>query len=320
MATSTQNCDRIYIFRLFTLVLDGGSYVYRKVLEYRACEKNKDLKTHLNNSKKEIQKSTRVNKQQLEKLFPNNGPAIATTADEFDITLLAFLVQNTCKYPGENWIKPEDDNSEVSNLVRVREFRNDILHSAKTERFDEEEFLKLWNDIEKVLLRLRPNDQNLVDKIKAWQTEPFDKDLESEYQKLKLQLEKWEEWEDVQERVKKLETKVEKVEDLLMIRDIDDQAFDIKIGALRDIARDVIATHWEILATDLNVPQVKVTQIRATAMEEEEKIFRMLCIWQCNADGNTSFEALFKALKENASTVIFDEHKLKDIEKKYQLV
>ena len=131
----------IFTFRIIKLILEYGSIVYRTCLERRAkCKKEGTLHKHLIKKKSVIQclQSKAITQKQFEQIFPQ-GQAV-TTANGFDITLLAFLIRNTCPCEHQHdadekkkWSQNNiedllvNDLSETADLIRIRIFRNQVL-------------------------------------------------------------------------------------------------------------------------------------------------------------------------------------------------
>ena len=131
----------IFTFRIIKLILEYGSIVYRTCLERRAnCTQEDTLHKHLIKKKldiQQLQKQKVITQKQFDKIFPQ-GQAV-TTANGFDITLLAFLIRNTCpcehqqdadekKKWSQNNIEDllVNDLSETADLIRIRIFRNQV--------------------------------------------------------------------------------------------------------------------------------------------------------------------------------------------------
>ena len=100
-------------------------------------------------------------------LFPSDG----STPDSktFDITLLFLLLTEICDLspPHTGWDhKPQAKNKSLAaNLVRIKLFRNKLLHTPET-RIDTGSFDKLWKEISGVLVSLGL-DQTEINRLKT---------------------------------------------------------------------------------------------------------------------------------------------------------
>lgn len=77
---------------------------------------------------------------------------------QFDVTLLCKLISHLCPSltPRKGWgFKPCDrDTGLGDDIVRIRMFRNEVFAHAATAEIDDKMFEEIWNDIERVHVRI----------------------------------------------------------------------------------------------------------------------------------------------------------------------
>jgi hypothetical protein len=134
---------RVYCFRLQNLVIEGGAYVIRELLDHLT---GVPLTVHLQHNGTNIThpkirsqpgKTKALTQTQYAKLFVSHGiPSPSVTSADLDITLLVYLLQNTChncglkKETDRIWFTyptPNDQKIE-HDIVRMRHFRNEVMH------------------------------------------------------------------------------------------------------------------------------------------------------------------------------------------------
>ena len=103
----------------------------------------------------ELVESKVLNSDQLKQLRPDDGSD--PDPEKFDISLIILILTNFCELhpPRTGWsnMPQEKDRSLSAKLVRLRLFRNKLLHRSNT-RFKEKEFLDLWKKLEGILCSL----------------------------------------------------------------------------------------------------------------------------------------------------------------------
>ena len=121
-------------------------------------KKNKPLHELLSEKKEallRLKNGKVVNVDQWTKLFPSDPKCVSTA--NFDISLMITLFRHVCLLTppetGWNVLPPKEDASEVANIVRLKCFRNEIIHRGRTS-IDNKEFKKTWKKVKKVLLAL----------------------------------------------------------------------------------------------------------------------------------------------------------------------
>ncbi|KAL4223168.1 hypothetical protein ACF0H5_016640 [Mactra antiquata] len=99
-----------------------------------------------------------INARQRAALFPTSGPP---KYEHFDISLLFYLLRNICNPDKKSqWWKYEDNSKipkhitdVVADIVRIRNLRNKLNHSAVAS-LEKEEFETEWDLAEEVMVRL----------------------------------------------------------------------------------------------------------------------------------------------------------------------
>lgn len=133
MATGTTGAkysNRECLFRLQTLVIDGGTEVLRNVFDQRLL--GVALGVFLANEKKTIKilkQQNIITKAQYNLLYPPSGQP--PTSTDFDITLIICLLRNLLSFGlNQNYTwnvppKPTDASLEA-DLCRLKDFRNEV--------------------------------------------------------------------------------------------------------------------------------------------------------------------------------------------------
>ncbi|XP_053390905.1 uncharacterized protein LOC128553754, partial [Mercenaria mercenaria] len=174
--------SKIFRLKLYSLLVDGGTRVFKNILDDKLPPSSLKLAIANNTSTiKFLEGKGVINATQLKLLYPSSGPPLS---EEFDITLLAILLRNFCfKTRLPVWSSkgqpPVTDTSPEANIVRIREHRNEIYHLPKTRGLTEEEFEMMWEQITQTLLRLDsicskrlPNLQEEIDQLQRNTIDP----------------------------------------------------------------------------------------------------------------------------------------------------
>ncbi|XP_045184092.2 uncharacterized protein LOC123542349 [Mercenaria mercenaria] len=196
MATAQPSQNRVHLFRLQTLIIDGGTAVVRNIIDQKSS--NVPFNVFLSQEKTSVN-TLRARKiitmAQYKLLYPQGGnrpPAIS----DIDLTLATCLLRSlksfglNTKY---NWsaTPQQTDSSLEADLCRLRNTRNEIAHIACTTGITQATFQNKWNAVEQVLLRLNasvPNPiHNLQQKLDEYKNNPLDPEAE---EKLKEEIEK----------------------------------------------------------------------------------------------------------------------------------
>ncbi|XP_060556284.1 uncharacterized protein LOC132716954 [Ruditapes philippinarum] len=195
--------NRVHMFRLQMLIMDGGLLVFRNIVDKTLADKGMTLSECLDNEKSTIETLKRqriINQFQYKILFPH-GKNPATT--DMDITLLMCLLRNLDLF----------SSIDEADLNLLRNSRNKLSHMASTTEIQEKEFKDMWTDIEEILVRHSTPDLNIQETIVGYMTCPLDNEREKMLQK---EIEKWGEYEaeiiGVKEDVTEVKKKMTEVE------------------------------------------------------------------------------------------------------------
>ena len=143
--------------KLRRLLVDGGKTTLRKVFDGIHPPTKLAVNLHLNKSTlDDIFARGILSEQQRNLLFPPHGSK--PDSKKFDITLLFFLLTEICGLSppartGWNHKPQAKNKSLAANLVRIKLFRNRLLHTPET-RIDSRLFDELWKEISGVLVSL----------------------------------------------------------------------------------------------------------------------------------------------------------------------
>ena len=165
LEASTETTNGIKLRRL---LVDGGTTVLRRVFD-RHPPTNLADKLDLNSSTLNgLFARGFLNEQQRNRLFPPDGSK--PDSKTFDITLLFLLLTEICGLSppartGWNQRPQAKNKSLAANLVRIKLFRNKLLHTPET-RIDSRLFDELWKEISGVLVSLGL-DQAEINRLKA---------------------------------------------------------------------------------------------------------------------------------------------------------
>ncbi|CAH3024693.1 unnamed protein product, partial [Porites evermanni] len=143
--------------KLLRLLVDGGTAALRECLNkiYPASKPVNFLKAKRERLKKLLDDRV-LNRDQWYQLYPKDGSD--PDPEKFDISLLFLLLTEICgleppRRTGWNNMPQAKDRSLSANLVRLKLFRNKLLHRPNT-HFETEEFLDLWKKLSGVLCSL----------------------------------------------------------------------------------------------------------------------------------------------------------------------
>ena len=165
LASSTETTNGTKLRRL---LVDGGTTVLIKVFDgiHPPTKLAANLHSH-NSTLDDLLVRGILSKEQWELLFPPDGSK--PDSKTFDITLLFLLLTEICGLspPRTGWNnKPHTKNKTlVANLVRIKLFRNKLIHTPET-RIDTQLFDELWKEISGVLVALGLS-QVEIDRLKA---------------------------------------------------------------------------------------------------------------------------------------------------------
>ena len=166
LAPSTETTKGVKLRRL---LVDGGTTVLRKAFNGIHPPTELAANLHLNNSTlDDLFARGILTEQQRKLLFPSDGSK--PNSKTFDITLLFLLLTEICGLSppartGWNHKPQAKNKSLAANLVRIKLFRNKLIHTPET-RIDTASFDKLWKEISGVLVSLGL-DQAELERLKA---------------------------------------------------------------------------------------------------------------------------------------------------------
>ena len=166
LAASTETTNGVKLRRL---LVDGGTKVLRKVFDGIHLPTKLAANLHLNNSTLDgLYVRGILSEQQRNHLFPPDGSK--PDSKTFDITLLFLLLTEICGLSppartGWNHKPQAKNKSPAANLVRIKLFRNKLLHTPET-RIDSQLFDELWKEISGVLVSLGL-DQAEINRLKT---------------------------------------------------------------------------------------------------------------------------------------------------------
>ena len=142
--------------RVCQLLVDKGGDALRAVLH--AIHPPSNLAAALNTKKSVLQRIRHsvITDQQWNLLFPTSG--VAPDSKQFDITLLTILLRNICGLPppARGWkvTPPAGDTSISADILRMKQFRNQVYAHIPSTQLDDAKFELLWQEISKLLVRL----------------------------------------------------------------------------------------------------------------------------------------------------------------------
>ena len=182
--------------RLARLIIDGGTYVLRTLLD-SVYPEPKLLAKELNKNFVKFQnlKSKRViSDHQWQKLFPPSG---LPNSKQFDITLLHLLIREICYLPAPltGWHKmpADDDQSLEANIARIKCFRNELCHSVST-GIPNEEFEDKWNTLASSLEAIKIGVYRK--KIQALKNDSIDHKTRK---RVEEEVEKWQQFQELED-------------------------------------------------------------------------------------------------------------------------
>ena len=97
-------------------------------------------------------------KPQRDLVYP--APGLFGESRDFDISLLSQLLKTLCSTQlpplrsGWDRLPSKDDFSLTADIVRIKFYRNDIIHKFHSGELSDAEFCSLWDEIKIVLLRI----------------------------------------------------------------------------------------------------------------------------------------------------------------------
>ena len=141
---------------LFRLIIRAGTELLRALFD--SIYPAESLANELSDSTTRKKLRDILLKPQLDLVYP--APGLFGESRDFDISLLSQLLKTLCptQLPplGSGWNNPpsRDDFSLTADFVRIKFYRNDIIHKFHSGELSDAEFCSLWDEIKIVLLRI----------------------------------------------------------------------------------------------------------------------------------------------------------------------
>ena len=142
--------------RLFRLIIRAGTELLRALFD--SIYPAESLANELSDSTTRKKLRDILLKPQLDLVYP--APGLFGESRDFDISLLSQLLKTLCptQLPPlrSGWNNPpsRDDFSLTADIVRIKFYRNDIIHKFHSGELSDAEFCSLWDEIKIVLLRI----------------------------------------------------------------------------------------------------------------------------------------------------------------------
>ncbi|XP_045162031.1 uncharacterized protein LOC123526847 [Mercenaria mercenaria] len=156
MATAQSSQDRVHLFRLQTLIIDGGTTVIRNIIHQKSSNVPFNVfLSHEITAVKALVGRDIIKKAQYNLLYPQGGNLPSIT--DIDLTLAICLLRSLKSFglnTRYNWSATprQNDTSLEADLCRLRNTRNVIAHIATTTGIDQATFQNKWNEVEQVFI------------------------------------------------------------------------------------------------------------------------------------------------------------------------
>ena len=197
--------------RLTRLLMRGGVNLLRETFD--SIHSPADLHWRIADSAIQVQlRGARLTQPERALLYPSPGKY--GESKDFDITLIFKLLRTICDLtpPEEGWdaLPNDSDDSLVADLVRIKHYRNKIYGHRNSMEISDSEFLRLWEEISEVLLRiatdispakrdewkksiddlrhkpLTPDEEKCIEELENWYTQ--DMDLKNQMKELREEM------------------------------------------------------------------------------------------------------------------------------------
>ena len=142
--------------RLFRLIIRAGTELLRALFD--SIYPAESLANELSDSTTRKKLRDILLKPQRDLVYP--APGLFGESRDFDISLLSQLLKTLCptQLPplcsGWNRLPSTGDFSLTADIVRIKFYRNDIIHKFHRGELSDAEFCSLWDEIKIVLLRI----------------------------------------------------------------------------------------------------------------------------------------------------------------------
>ena len=144
--------------RLSRLIIRAGTELLRALFDSIYPPRSLALANKLSDSTTRKKLRDILLPPQRDLVYPASG--LFGESRDFDISLLSQLLKTLCptQLPplGSGWNNPpsRDDFSLTADIVRIKFYRNDIIHKFHRGESSDAEFCSLWDEIKIVLLRI----------------------------------------------------------------------------------------------------------------------------------------------------------------------
>jgi len=143
--------------RITRLLIEGGTFLLREIFDDR-CPPTQ-LPTKLGSrAAQNLLKTAKLTKPQWDCLYPS--PGVYGKSTDFDATLLFRLLRTICGLvppPSTgSWdvLPAVTDHSLPADLARIKFYRNKVYGHVVTMEIKNDDFLSLWKEINKALIRI----------------------------------------------------------------------------------------------------------------------------------------------------------------------
>ena len=149
-------CENENYQRLFRLIMHVGTKVLRA--QFDSFHPPSSLANKLSEIATKQELFHVLLKPQRDLVYP--APGLFGESSDFDISLLSQLLKTLCSTQlpplrsGWNHPPSRDDFSLTADIVRIKFYRNDIIHKFHSGELSDAEFCSLWDEIKIVLLRI----------------------------------------------------------------------------------------------------------------------------------------------------------------------
>lgn len=143
--------------RLIRLLFGIATKAVRVMFSYHLSGSLKTLLANKRNDLNKLRERSKIFQEQWQLVFPTNG---SPKLERFDLSLLITLLQNLdiIDKPASGWQKlpKSNDHSEGADLVRIKLYRNQIVHHDKP-CISNRDYKILWDDLSKAINRISNN-------------------------------------------------------------------------------------------------------------------------------------------------------------------
>ncbi|XP_053387713.1 uncharacterized protein LOC123541823 [Mercenaria mercenaria] len=222
MATGHTQRNRLYLFRLRKLLVDGGLLVLRHILDRKLQVRNILFSDCLSQEKHRIirlKEQNTITQVQYDLLYPPHSKPPSTS--DLDITLVICLLRNLASFglnQNFDWeVAPHRKDASIeADMCRLEHITNEVAEISTTTGMKLADFRFRWTEIEQILLRLNtavsyriPNLQQIFDDFK---TSNLDQEAEEIIDQILKELREMETTLETNQQSCKTQTEVQKVD------------------------------------------------------------------------------------------------------------